>query len=80
MSSVHLAAVADFFTCHEIFIGRELEEYRLEGVIVDLALLVQYGFICIGCEDLADEMVEMIQLVVAVHLTLDGDLCLIDQL
>ena len=69
---IHLCAIADFLTCHEILIGRELKENRLKGVIVNLAFLIQDGFIRIGCEDIADEVVKVLQFVVAIHIVVSN--------
>ena len=70
--SIHLSAVSDFIPGNEIFICWELEQHRLEYVIIDLILIIQHRLIRIGCEDLADKVVEILQLIIAVHRTLDG--------
>lgn len=61
LARIHARAVADFLTCDEVLISWELEQDRLELVVVDLASIIEDGFVCIGRFNTADEVIEAIQ-------------------
>lgn len=48
-------------------------------MVIDLVLLIQHSFVGAGGQAPADEMIKVLQLIVAVHLALDGYLGVVDQ-